>query len=76
MKAQIEFTDTFGGDANYSWVRRAEIDADGLSEAQIVRRLRAAVGLNGARGIREEWQDTIAYRWPSRALIAFITFEY
>ena len=26
MPYQVEYTDTFGGEANYSWVRRARVD--------------------------------------------------
>jgi hypothetical protein len=30
---QIEITDTFGGEANYSWVRRYEFDAKSIRGA-------------------------------------------
>lgn len=32
-KYKVEFTDTFGGDANYSWVERYEIEALSFSDA-------------------------------------------
>lgn len=31
MAYEVELTDTFGGDANYSWVRRAVIEAPDLN---------------------------------------------
>lgn len=30
MAYEVELTDTFGGDANYSWVRRARVTMPGL----------------------------------------------
>lgn len=52
MKWQVEYTDTFGGQANYSWVERHVLDdVDGrLTERALVRRAKALVGLNGVRG--------------------------
>lgn len=29
----VELTDTFGGEANYSWVRRSTIEANSLKQA-------------------------------------------
>ena len=42
--ATIEITDTFGGEANYSWVERKTFDIDGLTDRQI--ELKATVTLN------------------------------
>lgn len=48
MRMRIEYTDTFGGDANYSWVRRAELDfPEGASDRSIIRKLKAEVGMTG-----------------------------
>ncbi len=75
----IEYTDTFGGEANYSWVRRATIEMpelthygyDGLlgySRAnrvynrELMRRAKAAVGLTGIDGKREECGGIIEFR--------------
>jgi len=33
MKYEVEMTDTFGGDANYSWVKREVIEADSHKQA-------------------------------------------
>lgn len=45
-----EYTDTFGGEANYSWVKRAEfvMNADS-TRRQIVAAGKSAIGLTGAR---------------------------
>ena len=50
MIFDCEITDTFGGEANYSWVRRETITLpDSASDRTIVRRAKAALGLTGCR---------------------------
>lgn len=47
----VEYTDTFGGQANYSWVRRETLTLPvGLSDAAIMRRAKRAMGITGMRG--------------------------
>jgi hypothetical protein len=43
---KVEYTDTFGGEANYSWVRRGSI-ADAKTDREAVRRAKAWAGLTG-----------------------------
>ena len=44
-----EYTDTFGGEANYAWVRRAYVEnANDIKHA--MRKARAQFGLSGVRG--------------------------
>lgn len=43
-----EYTDTYGGEANYSWVRRAYVKANNMREAMM--RARKEFGLTGVRG--------------------------
>lgn len=43
----LEQTDTFGGEANYSWVRREQIEAE--SNRQVIRRAKAWAGYTGRR---------------------------
>lgn len=47
MAMNLEYTDTFAGEANYSWVRRAYIPSDGLSRLALIRRAKAWAGLSG-----------------------------
>lgn len=42
-----EYTDTFGGEANYSWVHRGKVHARNLQEA--VKLAKAKLGLSGVR---------------------------
>lgn len=56
MPYLVEYTDTFGGEANYCWVRRATIGDSAKPYASrerlrdLLRRARKEVGLSGARG--------------------------
>jgi hypothetical protein len=50
IKWEVEYTDTFGGEANYSWVKRAEFEMpDSATNNQITKRAKAAIGLTGVR---------------------------
>jgi hypothetical protein len=59
----VEYTDTYGGDANYCWVRRAELTLPtGISDRAIVRRAKAAMGLSGVRGRMADYGDSFDFR--------------
>lgn len=73
MAYKVEVTDTFGGEANYSWVRRYSIAAPtceyGTSERSqysrtLVRRAKAAAGWAGLRCTVDNSGDHITV-WPS-----------
>lgn len=44
-----EYTDTYGGETNYSWVRRAYIDS-ALTPYEALKKARAEFGLSGVKG--------------------------
>ena len=70
---RAELTDTMGGEANYSWARRAELQLpDDASDLAIVRAAKAALGLSGVRCRREQWGETIALYPYGSATVAFI----
>jgi len=54
-----EHTDVFGGEANYSWVRRVEFETSaGASQREVVKAGKAALGLTGVRCLTvdcDEW---------------------
>jgi hypothetical protein len=61
MSIQFEHTDTFGGEANYCWVRRAYLTkADSVSDRALVRRAKAWAGLTGIPARVDRFGDTIA----------------
>jgi hypothetical protein len=72
MQAKVEVTDTFGGEANYSWVRRYSVDAP--TEASIVRRAKAAAGWSGIRCAKENYGDMIKLTPSGMCQVMFITF--
>ncbi len=51
-----EYTDTFGGEINYAWVRRCAVQAKDCKEA--LRKARKEFGLTGVKGdIKAEFGD-------------------
>jgi hypothetical protein len=75
MKLKFEHTDTFGGESNYSWVRRHTCDvSDNLSKLAIVRQAKKWAGINGIRSRVEDFGDFIAIYPNSIANVIFVTF--
>ena len=73
MRIQVEHTDTFGGEANYSWVNRVEFTVpDEASDLQIVRRAKAELGLTGVACKRNDLGDAIELRPIGYAQVVFI----
>ncbi len=66
VKFSAEYTDTFGGEANYSWVRKANFELhENATMRSVLQRARKELGLTGAKG------DIIAnfgdeYHWKPR----------
>ena len=76
MKFQVEFTDTFGGEANYSWVKRRELDIDKpVSDRELMRQAKAALDLTGLRGRTSKYGDMIEFRPYGCCTVMFITWE-
>ena len=76
MTAQIELTDTFCGEANYSWVKRHEFETDGLTDNQIIRKARKLIGLDGVRTNKNDYGDMVQWNVSGACLVAFLTFNY
>ena len=71
-----EITDTFAGEANYSWVRRETIEVpDNASDLVVVRRAKSALGLTNIKCRKSDYGDMIELRPYGMAQVAFITFE-
>ena len=66
-----EYTDTFAGEANYTWIRKGEFEAKNLNHA--VRLAKKAVGLNGVNcRRRESYGDMVVLRPYGQCTILFI----
>jgi len=75
MKVHIEHTDTFGGEANYCWVHREDLELpDTANDRAIVRACKKAIGMTGVKCNREDWQDIICLRPRGVCQVIFITF--
>ena len=72
----VEFTDTFAGEANYSWVKRASIELPvGSSNLAIARKAKAEVGLTGVRG-RSYWHgDYYEFRPYRSCTVMFANYR-
>ena len=73
MKAHVEYTDLFAGEANYAWVKRFEFDCTDMTDLQIVRRAKKQLGISGNRAIHSINQCELARYFDSTVL--FITFS-
>lgn len=75
MKIECEMTDTFGGQANYSWVQRESVELpEGATDRQIVMAGKRALGLTGVPCRRDYWNgDTFELRPHGMCVVAFLT---
>ena len=75
---QWEMTDTFGGESNYSWVRRGVVDTregEDFSDLAAIRRVKKEIGWNGLRCKVDNYGDTIALYPVGMCQVCFITFH-
>jgi hypothetical protein len=72
----LEVTDTMGGEANYSWVRRWVRRGD-LTVRGVVRDLKADMGLTGQRAEVDDQGDDITVRPPRSGdcIVGFATWH-
>jgi hypothetical protein len=77
MLWNVELTDTFGGEANYSWARRAELElADAATDRQVVTAAKAALGLTGVRCRRFDHGEGFELRPVGSCTVAFVLPSY
>ena len=77
MIYHCELTDTFGGEANYSWVRRESLElSEDLTDRQIIRRAKAALGLTGCRCRTSNCGEGWELRPYNSCTVLFITPSY
>ena len=70
---RYEKTDTFGGEANYSWVTKGEIDIPtDLSDLALVRRIKREIGWTGLRCRRQNLGEIIELRPYGLCQVCFI----
>jgi hypothetical protein len=73
---QVEVTDTYSGEANYSWVKRFQLDIrPGESQLALIRRVKKTIGWSGIRCAVTGSGDFIDIRPAGACLVAFVTWE-
>ena len=76
MKVHIEVTDTFGGEANYAWVRRYILTLPMIaSDLAVVRQTKKLIGWTHKRCVRETHGDMLVLRPQGECVVCFITFD-
>jgi hypothetical protein len=78
MKANFEVTDTYGGEANYSWVRRVSVDVpDDVSDLGLVRRAKAWAGWDGMRTTTDNYGEMLSIkpRNTGACVVLFVTTD-
>ena len=77
MYAKVEYTDTFAGEANYSWVKRATIRLDGsLSDKQVLAQAKKLMGLSGVRGDVTDTGDVVGFRPYGMNTVLFVIYDH
>lgn len=72
----IEVTDTIGGEANYSWVRRYSIDLpDNASQARVMRAAKRTADFSNVRGVTSALGDGFEFRPYGMAIVMFVTWR-
>ena len=72
----IEVTDTYGGEANYSFARRYAVrTSDDISDLALIRRIKSAAGYSGIRGQTCISGDFVEIRFPARCVVIFATVD-
>lgn len=77
MQWNLELTDTFGGQANYSWCNRETIELpETASDRQVITAAKAALGLTGQRCRRCSYGEGFELRPAGACAVAFILPAY
>lgn len=77
VKWDVEMTDTFGGEANGSWVRRGTtLVREGASRLAIVRAVKRELGITGTRCRVTDHGDMLELKPYGFCTVAFATVQY
>lgn len=78
VKFNVELTDTFGGEANYCWVKRAEMELPvGISRRALIRKAKAVLGVTYRHKPADDCGDQIRLDFaPAWMACMFISVEY
>ena len=76
VKFTVEYTDTFGGEANYCWVKRDSfiLEAD-CKDKDVKSFAKDLMGLKGVRGRWEDYGDSYSFRPYRSNTVLFVNVE-
>lgn len=73
MRYSYTMTDTFGGEPNFAWARRGELELpEGASDLALVRRVKRELGMEGVRCRKENWGETLVLRPIEQCVVVFV----
>ena len=76
MKVSVTQTDTFGGEANYSWANRYEfIIHNTASQRNIVRKAKALAGMTGVKSDTYDYGESLTIKPRGYNQVIFVDFE-
>ena len=77
VKWDVEMTDTFGGEPNYSWIKRGTtLVQEGASRLSIVRAIKRELGISGTRCRVTDHGDMLELKAYGTCTVAFATVQY
>ena len=77
MIVNYELTDLFGGEANYSWVKRGEFEVpENATQVYIMRKVKRQLDITGIRCRVSKLGDTLEFRPYGSLCIGFIHFTF
>ena len=72
----VEYTDTFSGEVNYSWVKRIECEyPENAKDPQIKQIAKKEMSLSGVRGKWSNFGDMLQFVPNNSCTILFVTFN-
>lgn len=75
-KVSVTQTDTFGGEANYSWANRYEFAIhSSASQRNIVRKAKALAGMTGVKADTYDYGDSFTIKPRGYNQVIFVDFE-
>jgi hypothetical protein len=76
MKVTVTQTDTFNGEANYSWANRYEFAINsGASQRNIVRKAKLLAGMTGVKADTYDYSESLTIKPRGYNQVIFVDFE-
>lgn len=76
MKCNVTITDTFGGEANYGWVKNYEFNLnDNVSQRTITYHAKKATGMTGVKSDTYDYGESLTIRPRGYHQVIFVDFE-